>query len=244
MYLNESNEKIGAGVKHNWLLGVEDLGKTFTLHNQGGIKIDALDDFHLELKKGECIVLSGPSGAGKSSILKLIYGNYKLTSGKVRVMHKGEIKDLSRAEPLEIIDIRKHTIGYVSQFLDVIPRISAVEAVAEPLLNLGVLRSQAEEKAADILKKLNLPEKLFDLPPATFSGGEKQRVNIAKGFIHDYPIMILDEPTASLDKENVEIVCSLVDEKLKKGTGIIGIFHDEELKKRLASKMVVLDGKR
>ena len=244
MYLNEFQEKPGIINNTDWLLKVEGLSKKFTLHNQKGVEIDALSNFEMELKKGECIVLSGPSGAGKSSVLKLLFGNYKLTSGEIKIYHKNKIIELLKTEPLQILDIRKYTMGYVSQFLDVIPRISAVEAVAEPLLNLGEKKETAVEKAAAMLRKLNLPEKLFSLPPSTFSGGEKQRVNIARGFIFDYPVMILDEPTASLDKKNVETVCGLIREKLKKGTGIIGIFHDEELKKKLSTKMVNLNAEK
>lgn len=239
MYSNENSDSSYADYS-DFLLKVNSISKTFTLHNQGGVNINALNNFELELKKGECLVLSGPSGAGKSSVLKLLYGNYKLTSGEIKVLHKNEIIDLGSVEPLKIIDIRKHTMGYVSQFLDIIPRISALEAVCEPLLNMGINRDEAFGRAENMLEKLNLPKKLWSLPPSTFSGGEKQRVNIARGFIYDYPVMILDEPTASLDKDNVEVVCSLIGSSLEKGCGIIGIFHDESLKERLATRLICL----
>jgi alpha-D-ribose 1-methylphosphonate 5-triphosphate synthase subunit PhnL len=238
---------LGKQVKNNitfssdLLLKAELVSKTFILHNQNKAEIKAVKNLNLSLKKGECLVLSGPSGAGKSSVLKLLYGTYRLSSGNIFIRHNSRILELSGANPHEILALRKETIGYVSQFLDIIPRISALEAVSEVLLTSGLKKKDAEEKTKEIFKKLKLPEKLWHLPPSTFSGGEKQRVNIARCFVKDCPIIFLDEPTASLDRDNIETVCSLIREKLKKNTGIIGIFHDEDLKKTLATKMVSLN---
>ena len=102
--------------------------------------------------------------------------------------------------------VRRDTIGYVSQFLRTVPRVSALDVVAEPLVARGVDRDAARDRARELLARLNLPERLWALPPATFSGGEQQRVNIARGFITDHPILLLDEPTASLDANNREVV--------------------------------------
>src|SRR5690606_24975238 len=141
-----------------------------------------------------------------SSILKMLYGNYAANAGEILVRHRGGIVDLAAAAPRTVLEIRRETIGYVSQFLRVVPRIGALDIVAEPLVERGVDRGQAVRRAADLLHRLNLPERLWSLPPATFSGGEQQRVNIARGLIVDHPILLLDEPTASLDAANRAVV--------------------------------------
>jgi alpha-D-ribose 1-methylphosphonate 5-triphosphate synthase subunit PhnL len=133
------------------------------------------------------------------------------------------------------MDIRRQTIGYVSQFLRVIPRVSALDVVAEPLRRIGVAADLARERAADLLTRLNLPEYLWHLPPATFSGGEQQRVNIAHGLVIDRPILLLDEPTASLDANNRRCVINLIQEAKMRGVAIVGIFHDDEIRQTLAT---------
>ncbi len=135
-----------------------------------------------------------------------------------------------------MINIRTHTLGYVSQFLRVIPRVSALEVAAEPLMDLGMDAEEAQAKVRSLFRRLNLPERLWLLSPTTFSGGEKQRVNIARAFSVNYPILLLDEPTSALDAANREVVVQLIKEKREQGCALIGIFHDDEVKTRVCNQ--------
>ncbi len=217
---------------------VSEVTKTFTMHLQGGVKLVVVQDVSFSLKAGECAVLGGPSGAGKSSIVKMLYGNYAVDTGQIIVSHHGELVDLAAADPRAVIAIRRDTIGYVSQFLRTIPRVSAVDVVAEPLVARGVDHETAARRASDMLSRLNLPRHLWQLPPATFSGGEQQRVNIARGFITDHPILLLDEPTASLDAANRQVVIDMIEEKKKAGVALLGIFHDHDVREVVADRVI------
>jgi alpha-D-ribose 1-methylphosphonate 5-triphosphate synthase subunit PhnL len=219
-------------------LVVEDLGKSFTLHMHGGARLPVVANVGFAVHAGECVVLGGPSGAGKSSILKMLYGNYLAGSGHIRVRHGADMVDIVDAEPRMVLDVRRRTLGYVSQFLRVIPRVPAIEIVAEPALAAGVDHDVAHERAAGLLAALNLPERLWKLPPATFSGGEQQRVNIARGFAGEHTILILDEPTASLDAANREAVIGLIAARKAAGTAFVGIFHDEDVRTRVADRII------
>ena len=196
-----------------------------------------LNNLALEVKAGECVALHGPSGAGKSTLLRSLYGNYLPEGGKVIVRHRDAMVDLVTAEPREILEIRRETVGYVSQFLRVIPRVSSLEIVAEPARALGHPPDQAAGRARALLNRLNIPEELHDLAPATFSGGEQQRINIARGFAVDYPILLLDEPTASLDADNRDAVLDLIGEARDRGAAIVGIFHDRRVRERVADRV-------
>ncbi len=211
-----------------------EVSKSFTLHNQGGAVIPVMEGASLKVEPGECVALTGTSGAGKSTLMRVIYGNYLAASGRVIV---GDL-DVSGAEPREILALRRETLGYVSQFLRVVPRVPTLEVVAEPLLALGCDRQVALDRAAELLGRLNIPERLWSLSPTTFSGGEQQRVNIARGFVHEYPAMLLDEPTASLDARNRETVLSLIEESKARGAAIVGIFHDVEARQRVCDREV------
>lgn len=226
------------------VIQLENIRKSFTLHLQGGASISVFDGVDLEVGPGECVVLAGASGVGKSTLLKLIYGNYRALGGKVLIDHGGKVVDLVKASPRTIMSVRRRTLGYVSQFLRCVPRVAARDVVAEPLLSLGVSRKAARSRAEDLLARLNIGERLFDLPPATFSGGEQQRVNIARGFIHDYPILLLDEPTASLDADNRAVVIALIQEAKARGAALIGIFHDQDVRDRIADRQILLDRSR
>jgi alpha-D-ribose 1-methylphosphonate 5-triphosphate synthase subunit PhnL len=193
---------------------------------------------NFEVHGGECVVLSGPSGAGKSSILKMIFGNYRCDGGRIGIRHQGGLIDLANAEPREVLNVRRETIGYVSQFLRAVPRVPTIDVVAEPLIATGTPRGQAREQAGRLLRCLNIPERLWTLPPSTFSGGEQQRVNIAHGFISDHPILLLDEPTASLDTANREVVVNLINEKKRAGVAMVAIVHDDEIRGRIADRVV------
>ncbi|CDT48838.1 Phosphonates transport ATP-binding protein phnL [Vibrio coralliirubri] len=221
----------------NTKLTVNNVSKTFVLHNQNGVELPVLTDANFSVDSGECVVLHGHSGSGKSTLLRALYANYLVDSGSINVAHQGSMLDLAKATPREIINVRKHTIGWVSQFLRVIPRISALEVVMQPMLEMGGCAQEAEERAKLLLTRLNVPEHLWHLAPATFSGGEQQRVNIARGFIVDYPILLLDEPTASLDATNSAVVVSLIEEAKAGGAAIIGIFHDEATRDLVADRL-------
>jgi alpha-D-ribose 1-methylphosphonate 5-triphosphate synthase subunit PhnL len=216
------------------MIEVEGLGKRFVLHNQGGAVIEVMAGAHLRVGRGECVALTGASGAGKSTLMRMIHGNYRATEGRIEVAGV----EVARAEPREIIKLRRERLGHVSQFLRVVPRVPAREVVAEPLLALGVARGDALGRAEALLKRLNIPEALWDLSPTTFSGGEQQRVNIARGFVHDFPVLLLDEPTASLDPGNREVVLSLIEEAKARGAAILGIFHDAQARARVCDREV------
>jgi alpha-D-ribose 1-methylphosphonate 5-triphosphate synthase subunit PhnL len=218
------------------VLKIKGLAKQFRLHLQGGTRIPVFDDLDLDLEAGEALAVTGPSGKGKSSLLKLVYGTYKAGHGEILVRHDGEWIDLAYAEPRQVLDVRRRTIGYVTQFLRVIPRIPALDIVAEPLLERGVPVEEARNRAAMLLRRLNIPERLWPLSPMTFSGGEQQRVNIARGFAASYPILLLDEPTASLDQENKARVLAMIDEARAQGSAIIGIFHDAADRKAVCTR--------
>jgi alpha-D-ribose 1-methylphosphonate 5-triphosphate synthase subunit PhnL len=220
------------------LLSVRDVAKTFTMHLRDGVVLPVVDGVSFDVEAGECVVLGGPSGVGKSSILKMVYGNYGVDSGQILLARNGEMVDLASANPRETLELRRNVIGYVSQFLRTVPRVSALDVVAEPLVARGVAREEARNKSAALLARLNLPERLWSLPPATFSGGEQQRVNIARGFITDHPVLLLDEPTASLDATNRGVVVEMIAEKKAAGTAMLGIFHDDDVRSDVASRIV------
>ncbi len=216
------------------MIRIENLSKSFTLHNQGSAVISVMEGARLSVAPGECVALVGASGAGKSTLMRMIYGNYRAASGSIVVAGL----DVASATPREIIRLRRHTLGYVSQFLRVVPRVPTVDVVAEPLLTLGMPRDEARIRAEGLLARLNIPRGLWALSPTTFSGGEQQRVNIARGFAHDYPALLLDEPTASLDAANREVVLTLIEEAKARGAAIVGIFHDLDARQRLADREV------
>jgi alpha-D-ribose 1-methylphosphonate 5-triphosphate synthase subunit PhnL len=221
----------------SFALMAERLAKSFTLHLQGGVTLPVLGGLDLAVAPGECVALAGPSGAGKSTLMRCLYGNYGAGAGRILVRHAETEVDLATADPRLVRAIRRDTIGYVSQFLRVIPRVPSVEIVAEPLAARGVPKQEALARAAALLARLNLPARLHHLPPATFSGGEQQRVNLARGFAPDYPILLLDEPTASLDAANREVVIGLIAEAKARGAAIVGIFHDTEVRDRVADRL-------
>ena len=212
------------------------LCKTFTLHNRAGAKLPVFANIDLQVQAGECLALTGHSGSGKSSLLRCLYGNYGATSGEVRILHLDAWVNLGRAEAREVFDVRRRTMGYVSQFLRTIPRVSTLDIVADPLRRLGVSAEAARAQAAQWLKRLNLHEHLWHLPPATFSGVEQQRVNIAHGMITAPPVLLLDEPTASLDADNRRLVVELIHAARAQGSAIVGIFHDDEVREAVATR--------
>jgi alpha-D-ribose 1-methylphosphonate 5-triphosphate synthase subunit PhnL len=220
------------------MIEITNAEKSFVMHLQGGIRLPVVRGVSFRVDAGECVVLAGPSGAGKSSILKMIFGNYRCDGGRIGIRHDGAFIDLAKAEPRDVLSVRRATIGYVSQFLRAVPRVPTIDVVAEPLIATGISRDKAREQAGHLLRCLNIPERLWALPPSTFSGGEQQRVNIARGFISDHPILLLDEPTASLDSANREVVVGLIDEKKRAGVAMVAIVHDDEIRRLIADRVV------
>jgi alpha-D-ribose 1-methylphosphonate 5-triphosphate synthase subunit PhnL len=220
----------------NTLIEVRDLAKTFTLHQQHGVSLQVLRGLNFTVAAGECLVLHGQSGAGKSTLLRTLYGNYLPAGGSIRIRHAGDWLELVGAEPRQVLAVRRQTLGYVSQFLRVIPRVPAMEVVMEPALARGWSRADAEARAKALLTRLNIPERLWQLAPGTFSGGEQQRVNLARGFMVSWPVMLLDEPTASLDEANAGVVLELIDEAKAAGSALIGIFHDRAIREAVADR--------
>ncbi len=225
------------------MLQMKQVSKRFTLHHQNGAELQVLNHVDLSVASGECVVLDGPSGMGKSTLLKLIYANYRATSGQIQVRQvNGQVLDLTQASPRELVRMRRDTVGYVSQFLRVIPRVSALDVVAEPLIEDAADQAEAIEAAREQarvwLSRLRIPERLWHLPPATFSGGEQQRINIARNMIKPRPILLLDEPTASLDAANIQTVIELIREAVDRGAALVGIFHDAHVGAAVANRRV------
>ncbi len=220
------------------LLTVDGVDKTFTMHLHGGSRLPVLRALTLEVAAGECVVLDGPSGAGKSSILKMVYGNYLIDAGRIALHTPDGDVDIAAVGPREVLTARRQFMGYVSQFLRCVPRVGALAVVAEPLVERDVDRDAAYDRAADLLRRLNIPERLWSLPPATFSGGEQQRINIARGLIAGLPLLLLDEPTASLDAINRQVVIELIREQVATGVGMLAVFHDPEVRATLADRLV------
>ena len=217
---------------------LEDVAKAFTLHLRGGATLPVVQAAGFMVRPGECVVLGGPSGTGKSSLLKMIYGNYTVSAGRLLVRDGADLIDVATAGPRRLMALRRSVMAYVSQFLRVIPRVAALDVVAEPLVGDGCAPDEARRRAGELLARLNLPERLWGLPPATFSGGEQARVNIARGLATHRAILLLDEPTASLDAANRAVVADLIEARKRAGAAVLGIFHDEEMRDRLADRVV------
>lgn len=224
------------------MIEVDGLSKTYVLHTQGGVEIPVFANAALTVEAGECLTLHGPSGAGKSTLLRCLYGNCKPNGGAIRIRHQGAFVDLAKADPRLINDVRKRSMGYVSQFLRAIPRVPALDVVAEPLRAVGVPLDQARQRAAELLSRLRIPERLWQLAPATFSGGEQQRVNIARGFAARHPILLLDEPTASLDARNRAQVIELIAEAKSENRTLVGVFHDDEVREAVSTRLYAMRG--
>lgn len=211
------------------MLKVENLTKEFTMHIRGGVKIPSFRNVSFEVKEGTLLAVTGPSGIGKSSLLKCIYRTYLPTEGNIFYQTKeGAEVNLANASDREMIHLRKNEIGYVSQFFHVLPRVSAKEILMEPLLAKGVEEAEAKDRAEYLLDYVDLGKTLWEMYPSTFSGGEKQRLNIIHAIITKPRFLLLDEPTASLDKGYKGKVMELINQLKAEGTGMVGVFHDRD----------------
>ena len=222
-------------------LTIRRVEKTFILHVQGAARLPVLRGVSLTVEAGECVVLADPSGSGKSTLLRSVYGNYKPQGGEILVRHGAETVDIVSAPPHRVLDVRRRTVGYVSQFLRVVPRVPTEDVVAEPLREQGIEGGEARRRARTLLERLRIPDRLWGLSPVTFSGGEQQRVNVARVFVARYPILLLDEPTASLDVESREAVVGLIREARAGGAAILSIAHDSAVRAEIATRIVTLE---
>lgn len=218
------------------LIEVKGLSKIFTLHQQHGVQLNVLQGLDFSVLAGECLILHGRSGSGKSTLLRTLYGNYLPGAGSIRIVHNGRMVEVVGLEPREMLALRRVTLGYVSQFLRVIPRVSCLNVVMEPALARGISAGLARQRAEDLLLRLRVPERLWSLAPGTFSGGEQQRVNLARSFMVHWPVLLLDEPTASLDAANRQVVIELIREARSAGSALIAISHDEDTRNAIADR--------
>lgn len=222
------------------ILRVEGFSKQFNLHEQGKI-IPSSSGVNFDVYAGKLTALIGPTGAGKSSVLKGIYRTYLPSNGQIIYKSaNGNSLDLALADEHQILDLRRQEISFVTQFLHALPRQSTEDVVAQPLYQQGVSREQGRRKSRELLEQLNIPERLWAVPPATFSGGEKQRVNLARGLIAKPRLLLLDEPTASLDPATTDRVVEMIHAMKAEGTAMLAIFHHPDLVERLADNVVTL----
>ncbi len=217
-------------------LAVDNLAKTFILHNRGGRRICGYRDVSFSVYPGRLLALTGPSGSGKSSVMKSIYRTYTPSRGSMRLYNGKDVVNLADCSASEILQHRRKSIGFVTQFLKILPRVTALDVVAQPLIESGTEQEDAREQAANLLKLLGIRKELFFVSPLTFSGGEQQRVNIARGVISPKELLLLDEPTASLDEESAERVLGLLDKLKEQGIAMIAIFHDRERMVKVADE--------
>jgi len=211
------------------VLQVKNLSKNFTMHIRGGVVISSFTGVSFETQTGMLLALTGPSGIGKSSLLKCIYRTYLPSAGEILYTAKnGMLIDLASSQDWDILTLRRNEIGYVSQFFHIMPRVSALEILIEPLVSRGVDRKEALEKARDMLSRVGLDKTLWDMYPSTFSGGEKQRLNILHAIITKPRLLLLDEPTASLDKGYKERIMEMILALKAEGTAMVGVFHDRD----------------
>jgi alpha-D-ribose 1-methylphosphonate 5-triphosphate synthase subunit PhnL len=219
-------------------VAVRDVSKSFVMHLRGGTILPVVAGLTFDLFDHECVALCGPSGAGKSTVLRMIYANYRCEHGQILIRSEDTTTDVTRAEPRVIRLLRRRTIGYVSQFLRTIPRVSTFSIVSAAGREAGCSADESDARAAELLCRLGIPQRLWILPPGTFSGGEQQRVNIARGLIGRHAILLLDEPTSSLDAANRETVVALISEAKFRGAAILGIFHDQDVRDRVADRVL------
>jgi len=220
------------------VLAVNDLTKTFYLHERN-LHVPSTQNISLLVRSGELTALTGPSGSGKSSLLKCIYRTYLTTSGAIwyRTAH-GRIVDLASADDGQMLDLRQKEISFVTQFLHCLPRQSTLQVVGWPAMQAGIDPQESAEMAERLLARVNLPERLWSVSPTTFSGGEKQRVNIVRSLMRKPRLLLLDEPTASLDAVSAKMVIDLINEQKNAGCAILAVMHDPTLVESMADEVI------
>jgi alpha-D-ribose 1-methylphosphonate 5-triphosphate synthase subunit PhnL len=195
------------------------------------------------VRAGRFYGLAGASGSGKSSILKCLYRMYLPTAGQILYRAQtDEIVDLAVVDDQAILELRRREIRFVSQFLHTLPRQSARDVVATPLIENGLSVEESRERAMQTLTRIGVPTGLWDLPPATFSGGERQLVNMARALVVRPRLLLLDEPTASLDPTSTQQIVAEIERLKAEGVALIGVFHDRSLMNRLADDRRELAG--
>ncbi|BCX03797.1 MAG: ABC transporter [Candidatus Roseilinea sp.] len=221
------------------ILEVKHLSKHFDVHHLQR-RVVAFSELTFDLCAGEFVLVAGPNGVGKSSLLRCLYRTYLPVSGQALYHARDGTIDLARAADVDIAKLRREEIGHVTQFLRVRPRVSALEVVAEPLIAAGLSHTEAQERAARWLAALGLRRELWDAYPATFSGGEQQKVNLAHALIVPRRLLLLDEPTASLDPQARAALMEQLAQLKRSGVAMIGVFHHAEEVRHLVDKEVVL----
>ena len=225
------------------ILDVQELRKQFVLHMNGGSTIEPLDGISFRVVPGTVFLISGKSGAGKTSILKCIYRTYLTTAGAI--LYESQVLgrvDLATADEATIRALREQEIGYCSQFLRVLPRVSALDIAAEPMLRRGVAEDEARARAAGWLARLDVAESRWQAYPVTFSGGEQQRLNVIRALIAAPRLLLLDEPTASLDTYSKSIVLDMIADAKRAGVTIVVVSHDSQAFEGLADDGYMMDG--
>ncbi|MDR1013707.1 MAG: ATP-binding cassette domain-containing protein [Coriobacteriales bacterium] len=214
-----------------WLLEIAGLSKRFDLH-EANRRVVACCGIHLRLRPGEFVGITGKSGSGKSTILRSVYRTNLPQAGSIWYdsARFGRI-DLARTDERSMVWLRRFEIGYISQFLSVLPRTTAFDAVLQSALDSVEEQGEdalerARSEARRLLAHFDLPTTLWGLYPRTFSGGEKLRLNIAMAMIKRPRLLLLDEPTASLDNASKLKVRELIERLKEDGTTMLGIFHD------------------
>ena len=206
------------------ILDVRGLSKGFTIHHLG-TRMEAFQDVSFTLHPGAFLLIKGRNGAGKSTLLRTLYRSYLPARGEILYHSLHGVIDLARAADVDVTLLRRTEIGFVTQFLTARPRVSAEDLVSEPLRLAGVPPDDALEQARHWLGAFGVRPALWAAYPTTFSGGEQQKVNLARALILPRRLVLLDEPTASLDASaRAALVDRLADLKAR-GTAMIGVFH-------------------
>ena len=208
------------------------VAKVEKIYKLGEIPVQALKDVSLELQKGEFVAIMGPSGSGKTTLLNLIGVLDKPTKGRIYI----DGKDITKLKEKELTRLRRSKVGFIFQFYNLIPVLSAFENVELPMLIAGMPKEEREERAHHLLEKVGLAERKNHRPDE-LSGGEQQRVAIVRALANKPAVVLADEPTGDLDsKTGKEVMQALRDLSSNEGATVIVVTHDQMVAD-LASKI-------